>query len=294
MFFKILRWKALWATCLVLAASLACYAQQTVWEGSSKQLNASYEQGQKKVGKLKQWKKYIAEWGLDSQYNHALALSARLHTNGWSGGLYYLNQRSAGKKTLWQLHFSEIKHEKEIKQQRTGNGAGTFGESTPYIFGKINNLYTLQLAYGREQTLFPALLNGNMSVSLRYSAGPALALLKPYYLNLIYIDYIPDMVVRVEAERYAESNSERFLQPGSILGKAGWSKGLGEIRYVPGVFAELAVTLDADRPKAFAKTVTIGGNAAFYSSSLALMAERKAYPWQVSFFVGLALGKRWK
>lgn len=286
--------KKLAFTFLLVSAAGICPAQQSLWEGSKEQLEQVKEKGQKKVSTLKKWKQHIEDWGLDPDFNHAFALSGRLNTNGWSGGVTYLRQRKAGLKTLWQLHFSEIKHEKESKQQQTRNLYPYLGKTKPYIFGKINHAYTLQLAYGREQSLFPALLEGNMSVSLRYSGGPALALLKPYYLDLIYVDYTPEPVARLQTERYSPDNAGHFLEPGFIQGKGRWSKGLDEIRYIPGIFAELAFAIEPDKPKAFVKTITIGGNVACYTSSLAIMAERKAFPYQASFFVGLALGKRWK
>lgn len=278
----------------LLPACLHSAAQQSVWEGSKDQLEQVKENGKKKISKLKQWKDHVAAWGLDSNYNYALSLSGRLNTNGWSGGITYTRQTAAGKKTLWQLHFSELRHEKEVKQQRTDNTFSYLGKSAPYIFGKINNAYTLQLGYGREQTLLPALLDGNISLGLRYSAGPALALLKPYYLNLIYVEYLPEEVAHIQTEKYSESNADKFLQPGSIQGKASWKKGLGEMKYIPGAFAELAFVLEPGKPKGFIQTITIGGNAAFYTSKLEVMAERKAYNYQASFFVGLALGKHWK
>lgn len=271
-----------------------CRGQQQVWEGGKEQLEKVQEKGQKQVSKLKQWKKHIEEWGLDPDYNYALSISGRLNTDGWSGGLYYLRQKSAGKKVIWQLHFSELKHEKETKQQQTRNLYPYLGKNRPYIFGKINNAYTLQLGYGREQMLFPALLEGNLSVSLRYAGGPALALLKPYYLNLIYVEYVPEPVAHLQTERYTLTNAGHFLQPGFIQGSEKWSKGLGEIKYIPGLFAELSFAIEPEKPKSFVKTITIGGNAAFYASKIEIMAERKAYPYQASFFVGLALGKRWK
>lgn len=267
---------------------------QSIWEGSKEKLEQVKEQGQRKVSKLKQWKQHIQEWGLDPDFNHALSLSGRLNTNGWSGGLYYLNQKSAGKKVLWQLWFSEVWQEKETKQQQTRDLYPGLGTRSAYIFGKINTAYTIQLGYGREQMLFPALLDGNLSVSLRYSGGPALAMLKPYYLDLIYVDYTPDPVAHIQTERYAAANSDHFLQPGFIHGSSKWSKGLGEMKYIPGLFAELAFAIEPEKPNAFVKTILIGGNAAFYTSRIEIMAERKAYPWQASFFVSLALGKRWK
>lgn len=72
------------------------------------------------------------------------------------------------------------------------------------------------------------------------------------------------------------------------------NKAVSEMKYIPDLFAELAFVVEPDRNKSFIQTITIGGNAAFYSSKLELMVERKAYPYQASFFVGLALGKRWK
>lgn len=277
-----------------MSVAIRGMGQQSVWEGSKEQLEQVKENGKKKISKLKQWKDHVAAWGLDSNYNYALSLSGRLNTNGWSGGISYTRQTAAGKKALWQLHFSELRHEKEVKQQRTDNTFSYLGKSTAYIFGKINNAYTLQLGYGREQTLFPALLDGNISLGLRYSAGPALAFLKPYYLDLIYVEYQPEEVAHIQTERYSESNAGKFLQPGSIQGKAAWSKGLGEMKYIPGAFAELAFVLEPGKAKGFIQTITIGGNAAFYTSKIEIMAERKAYSYQASFFVGLALGKRWK
>lgn len=286
--------KILWISSFLLFLNTLLRAQESVWEGSKEKLLDVREQGHKKVSKVKQWKEHVAQWGLDSHFNYALSLTARLHTNGWSGGICYLRQKAPGHKVIWQLQFAELKHEKEIKQQRNNQAFTYLGKNTPYIFGKINNAYTLQLGYGREQTLLPALLDGNMSVGLRYAAGPALAMLKPYYLHLIYVEYIPELVAHLETERYTTANRDRFLEAGLIQGKEKWSKGLAEMKYIPGLFAELAFTIEPERPKSLVKAISIGGNAAFYASKIEIMAERKVYPYQASFFVGLSLGKRWK
>lgn len=272
---------------------ISLLGQQSVWNESQKQMENWQQKSQKKISKIKQWKDHVNAWGLDSNFNHALSISGRLNTNGWSGGLVYLHQTSAGKKTIWQLHFSEIKHEKETKQQRTDNTFGYLGKSRPYIFGKLNNAYTLQLGYGKEQMLLPALLNGNLSVSLRYLVGPAVAFLKPVYLNLISVSYNPDPEISVHAEKYNADNASRFLDANWIQGGYRWSKGISDMKYIPGLFAELAFAVEPEKPKSFVKTILIGGNFALYSSKLEIMAEQKAYPYQANFFVSLCLGKRW-
>jgi hypothetical protein len=270
------------------------WAQHSVWQGGKEKMNDLKAKGRKQESKFRQWKKYIEDWGLDPNYNYSLALGARLNTNGWSGGIYYQKQLSAGKHVLWELHFSEIKHEKETKQENNAAPVPGLGKYTPFIFGKINNVYTLQLGYGRQQMLLPALLDGNLSVGFRYAVGPALALLKPYYLDVITTQYKPDYKIYEESERYDANNPGSFLKAANILGAAKWSKGLKETKFVPGLFGELAFVLEPDKPKAFVKTITIGGNAAFYAKPLEIMADRKAYRYQLSLFVGLAVGKRWK
>ncbi|MGJ1328285.1 hypothetical protein [Sphingobacterium sp.] len=269
-------------------------SQHSDWQNIMEKLYQGKEKGSRKVSIVREWKKHISESGLDSYYRHTLALNLRLNTNGWSGGLSYLRNESPGKKVIWQLYFSGLQHEKEVKQQRRATTYNYLAKNTSYSLGKIYNAYTLQLAYGREQILFPALIDGNLSLSLRYVVGPALALLKPYYLNLLYVSYNPEELAYSQSEHFNNENADKFLNPAYILGSDKWSKGLGETRLIPGLFAELAIALEPGRPESFVKTITMGGNAAFYTSKIEMMAERKAYAYQACFFVGLSFGKRWR
>ena len=151
----------------------------------------------------------------------------------------------------------------------------------------------MQLGYGREQLLLPGVLEGNMSVSFRYGGGFSLAMLKPYYLKLLYIDYAHGGQAHLQEERYSEDNSESFLNSNRIFGGSKWSNGLDEIRYVPGVFAEGAFVIEPSKNKSFIQLITLGGQFSFYTKSLPIMADRKAYAYIGELFVGLSLGKRW-
>lgn len=269
-------------------------AQEKMWNVPGEKMQPLKDKGTKKVSVIKGWKEHILKWGLDSNYNHSLSVGAKLNTTGWTGGVYYLHQRKAGVKTLWQLQFSEIKHEKEIKQQRSGDAYRDLGTFRPFFAGKVNYCYTLQLGYGREQLLFPALLDGNLSVGFRYAVGSSIALLKPVYLNLIYTEFNPDVASHIQSESYNKTNADKFLKPSEILGADKWSRGIGDIKIIPGAFAEAVVALEPDRPKAFVKTILIGGQFAYYSQKITIMADRKAYPWEAALFVGINLGKKWK
>jgi len=273
--------------------SFTAHAQNNIWDSPKKAAKKANEKIGKEKGKIKKWKEHLQQWGLDSNYRQQVSLGGKLNTNGWSGLAYYQKRVSATRAHFFQLSFSEIKHEKQVKQQGTNKAFPQLGNATPFVFGKINNLYTLQLGHGREMLLLPGVLEGNISVSLRLQAGFSLAMLKPYYIKLVYAD-LANNTAYLREEKYTAQNSDKFLTQPDILGASKWSKGLGEITYVPGGYAEAAIVLEPQKSKTFIQSITLGTQFALYAKSLPVMAERKAYPYQGSLYVGLALGKRWK
>jgi len=278
------------AICLFFAIPIS--AQTNVWDkpkDNSKKALKKVDKGKKKI---KQWKDHLKYSGLQEDYTHQLALGAKLNSNGWSGCLYYWENENERKDHVYMLSFSEIKHDKQIKQE----GSSLYpqlGTASPYVFGKINNLYTLQLGYGQEFMLLPKVIDGNISVSSHFMGGFSLAMLKPYYLRLIYEEYITATpIATLEEHKYSDA-TEPFLKSGNKLGASPWTKGLGEMKYSPGAFAEAAFVIEPASQIWFVQTITLGGNFAYYTKKLSTMAEIKACQWQASLFVELAIGKRW-
>lgn len=289
---KIATWGAL---LLLLAGASPARSQPSGAWGPTEKNQALKHKKPAKESHYQRWRKHISQWGTDSAFNHSLSLAGRLNTHGWSAGLVYTHRLEGAQKALWQLHFSETRHIKEASQQlRPQAGQPNAPIAPAFVFGKTHRAYFLNLSYGREQALLPALVDGHLSLSFRYSIGPSLALLKPYYLKILHTVYVPEEKTWVEEEKYGDDNADLFLQVGRIAGSAPWSKGLGELRYIPGLFAELAFTLESGRPQAFAQTLTLGGQCAYYARPIDIMAKQPAYPYQACFFIGIALGKRWK
>lgn len=270
------------------------YAQTQVWGSTtaSARKNAA-DKVNKSEKKFKDIKQHLQKWGLDSNYTHQLLLGGKVNTNGWSGSGYYFTRKTYKASNLWEAHFSEIKHEKQDKLQGSNSAYPDLGNSSPFVYGKINNLYTLQIGFGREILILPAIMEGNLSVSFRYAGGLSLAMLKPYYLKLIYMDSATGQGY-LRTQKYSNANSEHFLNTGAVLGAAGFSKGLGDMIYVPGAYLEACFVIIPGHSKSFIQAVTLGANGAFYSRSLPVMADQRAYPYQASLFAGLAIGKRWR
>ncbi len=282
------------ALCICLGYSNA-HAQQGVWDSAKKGSKKINAQAKKSKLTIKRWKEHINEWAKEDEYNKQLAVGGKLNNNGWSGGIYYLKKTEPGKHVIWQLSFSEIKQEKQVKQQKENKAYPALGKSSPFVYGKINNLYTLHIGYGHELLLLPGVVSGNLSVSFRYGAGFSLAMLKPYYLKIVHINNTSaHPTPELKEEKYSGANADTFLRNQDILGASKWSKGLGETRFTPGLYAEAAFAIEPAKQKGFVQTIMIGGNIAYYTKALPIMAEVKALPWQGSLFVGLSLGKRWK
>lgn len=277
--------------CLINTVNLS--AQSNLWENGAETKKRTKDKIAKGQSNYKKWKDNIENWGKENNYTHHFAGGAKLNSNGWSGALYLLKRKSAEASHLFQLYFSEIKHEKQIKQQATSSYK-QFGTPAPYVFGKINNLYTIQVGYGRELLLLPGVVEDNLSVSFRYSGGFSLALLKPYYLKLVYTDYANNQPPVLKEQRFTDTTAEPFLNTNNIFGAAAWSKGLTEIHPVPGLFSELSFAIEVANSKVLVQTITIGANGAYYPDKLPIMAELNVSNVQTSVFVGLSLGKKWK
>lgn len=275
---------------LVLLPAAAIHAQQDIWSNSQKKTKGV---AANPLNRFQSWKKQLKNFGRDSSYRHAVSIGGSLNSNGWSGLIAYQQQKEnkAGS-TLWQLRFSEIKGEKEIKQQRDNSLLQQAGKSTPYIFGKSNNLYTLEIGLLLESLLLPAVLEGHISVGFRYGGGLSLALLKPYYLRLVYPG--PPGTYIVQEEAWQGSNEAYFLNTNAILGASRWRKGLDELQYVPGLFGTAALTIEPRKGKWFFQTVTLGVQGAVYVKELPVMVHQPARNFQGSLFAGLQLGKRWR
>ena len=272
----------------------AATAQTSTW-GTNSVKSAGAEKAKSAKNKLKDFKDHLQKWGMDTSYNHAFLIGGKLNSDGWSGSMYFVKRKNYHISNFWEISFSEIKHEKQTKLQGSNGAFPDLGTATPYVFGKINNLYTLQIGYGKETLILPAVMEGNISVSFRYSAGLSLAMLKPYYLKLIDVDYSNNpTTATLEQQKYNHSDSALFFNTSDILGAASWAKGLGEITYVPGAYLQTAFAIMPGKNKAFIQVVTLGINADLYAETLPIMADQKAYPWQISLFAGLGIGKRWK
>lgn len=219
----------------------------------------------------------------------------RLNTNGWG---IFLNKgyvKSEEKFSdlfydirLFQVEFSEIKHTKEIKRTNT-NLLGTIDAAPrPFIFGKVNNFYTLKLGYGFRKMIAGKPETGNISVHWLYMGGISLGLLKPYYID--YADVTSGYVEK--SIRYTDSTKKQFVSQPNIIGSSGLSTGLSELSFVPGIHLKTGAHFDFALEKKKKLALETGFEFQYYSKAIELMAFQDAQSAFISFYASIEFGRR--
>jgi hypothetical protein len=224
------------------------------------------------------------------------SLGIRLNTDGW--GIFFDKGKTISEDLkrieqfhdirYWQIEFGERKHSKEIKMY--GWDANQQGDKQ-FILGKKNNFYSLKFTYGIQKLLSGKPYPRTVSTHLIAAGGVTLGLLKPYYIDA-YVRVPGTNTFMLETIKYSDSTTESFLDPNLIIGGAGFSKGLGEIKFAPGVHLKSGVRFDYSKKPFSVAAIEIGGSFEFYTSKIELMAKNKSVPYFFNLYVSAQFGKR--
>jgi hypothetical protein len=189
---------------------------------------------------------------------------------------------------LFQVEFGETKHTKEIK--RTNNSLNGTSESTrPVAYGKINNFYSLKLGYGIRKMIAGKPEPGTVSVHFVGVAGLSLGLLKPYYINALVNK---GGVISEQTIKYTDTTKNDFLTKPNIIGSAGFSKGLNELKIVPGLHAKVGLHFDIATEKRDKIAIETGFGLEYYTKEIELMALQKSTSLLGNFYASFQYGKR--
>ena len=125
---------------------------------------------------------------------------------------------------------------------------------------------------------------GAVSIHWLNLFGVSLGMLKPYYLN---VTGDPNAI------KYSSATAIYFLNQQTIEGGAGFSKGLSEMKFIPGAHFKSALHFDFSTNRKNVIGAEAGINAEYYSQAIALMANQTGTPYFVDFFIALQFGRRW-
>lgn len=215
-------------------------------------------------------------------FNKQSAFSISLRSDGYGFGYEHGKYKKINKTNLWWFTFGERKHPKEEKLMQQASG---FQVGNPYIYGKENNFYFLNIGFGKQLLLGSKSAKNGIAVSANYGGGVTLGMLKPYYLDVITQAGTRDNI------KY-EDDPATFLDPNYILGSASFGKGFNEIKYVPGVFAKGALRFDYGRFNDIVSALEVSVSGEYYTQKMPIMLLNKEKNFFVTGSISLIFGSR--
>lgn len=203
-------------------------------------------------------------------YKKEWAIDFRIHENG--GAIAYNSGKikSYNKTNYYQVELGFTKDPRE-KNQSTISSRGRSGS---FSFGKINSLINLRMGAGVKKYLSEKEKRKGIAVGYTYEIGPSIALLKPYYLDLIYrSDEGGSLSAFTVSERYSEENADRFLNINDIDTKSSFFKGFDEIALRAGIQGKIGAHLSWGAFDKYVKAFETGLMFDIYPSKIPILVE---------------------
>ncbi len=228
-------------------------------------------------------------------YRNETTANLTFHTNGFSLAYNKGKIKSYYKTNYYHFELGYIYDPREQKQNK--NIPLSFSKiSQSFKFGKQNSLFVLRAGKGTKKLLTDKAKRKGVAIGYNYEAGPSIAILKPYFLELIY-NFEKDgrFFNELRDEKYSEANAVKFLDYNSIFGGGSGSKGWSQVSIIPGVQGKLALFFSLGAFDEYAKSLEIGVMGDFFIRKIPIMVESETIsskPYFVNFYVTLEFGKR--
>ena len=182
-------------------------------------------------------------------------------------------------KRFFEIEAGTLKHPREYKQQNPYyQTPGTF------VFGKLNTVFYFRGSYGHQHELYSKGDVGGIAVRYFISAGPVLAVYKPIYYKII------KPISQTEAEIIIEKFDSNIHQPLDIYSKASFTKGLNEIKVLPGLFAKGGFNFEYSKEDKVIHAIEIGAQLSGYPKKIPIMASSDNKAVFFSLFVSYRFG----
>ncbi len=225
-------------------------------------------------------------------YKKEKSIDLRLHENGASIAYNSGTIKSYHRTNYYHLELGYTKDEREKTQSKISR----LGRSGSYAYGKINSLINVRGGVGVKKYLSEKEKKNGLAVGYTYQIGPSLALLKPYYLDLIYVETFNDQQVStVRSEKYSEQNADKFLEDGSISDRSSFFRGFDELKVRAGVQGKVGLHLAMGAFDEYVKAFETGIMFDIYPSKIPILLETENVPNRRMFFrlyLNFQFGKR--
>jgi hypothetical protein len=209
-------------------------------------------------------------------------LGGTVHSSGFALNYGMSKFKNFKKKSLINIDLVSINHDKEYKI------FGSFDENAKkFVFGKLNSLYTVRLGFGNRKILYEKLRENGLQITMNYTAGPSLGMVKPVFLEVFKYDF-SGRIAGIASERY-DPELHNFY---TIYGRASWAAGLMETKINPGVFFKLGLDFDYSSNREIINSLEVGVCLDVFSKPVILMVENNNYRFYPSVYINYSIGNK--
>ncbi|MCU0472742.1 MAG: hypothetical protein MUC93_05160 [Bacteroidales bacterium] len=224
-----------------------------------------------------------AQGELDEQqkvfFRNERSFAVLLHSDGFGFGyreakrIDYLNKR------LLEINFGTLRHPKEYKMTNP-----YYQGYKSYAFGKLNSVFFLLAGIGHQHEIFQKTDLGGIAIRWFYSGGPVLALYKPIFYLVLY------PISLKEAEVKVEKFDVSIHQSSDILSRASFTKGLDEIKAMPGLFGKSGFNFEYSKEDKVIHAIELGVQVNAFPKTIPIMASTDNKAIFFSLFVSYRFG----
>ncbi|MEN8957893.1 MAG: hypothetical protein ABF242_07245 [Flavobacteriales bacterium] len=222
--------------------------------------------------------KQINKVGFRSQWYGGLII----HTAGWGVNLTRAKFKTYKKYNLYSIDFVNLKHKKEyrIKYQSDPDNP-----TKSFKFGKLNSFSTARFSFGQQIMLFEKQREKGVEIYFNWKTGLNLGLLKPIYLEVINTETGQGRTEeRYDPDLHDESN---------IYGKAGFSRGFSEMKYLPGAHIKGGFKFELARKRERIFAIETGIIIDVFPTEVSILAEQKDEIAFYNFYINIFIGKKY-
>jgi hypothetical protein len=201
-----------------------------------------------------------------------------LNSDGLGFGYRGAKRLDFRNKRLIEIEGGSLKHPKEYKISNPYTTGGN------YVFGKLNSTFYLRGGIGHQHELYKKADLGGIAIRFFYSAGPVLAIYKPIYYRVLYPVSVNEFVIK------EEKFTSAIALPQDIYGRAAFSKGLNEIKVMPGIYAKGGFNFEYSKEDKIIHAIEVGAQVNAFPKEIPIMATTTNKALFFSLFVSYRFG----
>lgn len=219
----------------------------------------------------------------DGPNERSLAFGVFAHTHGFGFEVQSMRLKQSGSDFIFSLSLSSFKSLREQKVESAYVDQG----GKDYVYDKMNYAYLLAPTFGFSKQVIPKTDFSRVSMRLSVLAGPTVAMLKPYYLEVVRP--VSPTVGEVEVKPYDPAKYNWT----NIVGEADFFLGIDQLKIRPGLRTRGALSLDFSRTKDYIRAIEIGVNGDFFPKAPEIMGTYQNPHAYVGGSIGILFGNAW-